>query len=77
MIRFIDIGDQIEDEEQQFAFFDTVTDRFIEVCGEQVWSSWDELMEDASCDPGNRVTDEKDRFFGLCPEWVKRPRTSR
>ncbi len=39
MIRLIRIGDQICHGEDQFAFWDTVRDRFISVHGEQVFDS--------------------------------------
>ena len=38
MIRFIYIGDQIDDWATDFAFFDTVKDQFITIAGEQVFS---------------------------------------
>lgn len=46
MIRFIDLGDQILEGERQFAWYDTVTDSFLEFSGNQVWSSWVEFCED-------------------------------
>lgn len=45
MIRFVRIGDQINDGEDAFAFFDTVMDQFVEVNGEHVWSSREDLLE--------------------------------
>ena len=46
MIRFIDIGEQILDGERNFAWFNTITDCFFEYNGTQVWSSWDEFVDD-------------------------------
>ena len=46
MIRFIDIREQILDGERNFAWFDTITDQFIEYNGTHVWSSWDEFIND-------------------------------
>ena len=49
MIRFIDMGRQIwiDDQDldcpQYFAFWDTVTNRFLEFGSEQAWSSWKEF----------------------------------
>lgn len=47
MVRFIDLGDQITtDGTEQFAWFDTITDEFMEFNGCQVWESWDEFVID-------------------------------
>ena len=47
MTRFVDLGDQITcDGRKQFAWFDTVTDTFIEICGTHVWESWKDFAED-------------------------------
>lgn len=43
MIRFVYIGDQIEEGAEQFAFFNTVTDKFINFDGEQVFDSVEDL----------------------------------
>jgi len=40
MIRFIHIGDQIKDDADEFAFFDTVTSTFLSFDGEQVFDSF-------------------------------------
>ena len=46
MIRFIDLGDQITcDGCHQFAFFDTIRDKFIEFDDYCTWSSWEEFEE--------------------------------
>lgn len=39
MIRYVNIGEQINEGEDAFAFFDTITNRFIELDGEQVFES--------------------------------------
>ena len=39
MIRYVNIGAQINEGEDAFAFFDTITNRFIEFDGEQVFES--------------------------------------
>lgn len=46
MIRGINLGNQIEEEFTYFAFWDTVTDKFIEISGSQAWKSWDDCYED-------------------------------
>ena len=38
MIRYIRIGDQINDGSDDFSFFDTVKDEFVSFNGEQVFS---------------------------------------
>lgn len=49
MIRFIDLRGQItNDRDPNFAFFDTVTDRFIDLAGEQEWGSVEEFAQTAS-----------------------------
>lgn len=45
MIRYIKIGDQILEGERQFAFFDTILDRFIIFNGGQVFCNKDEFRE--------------------------------
>jgi hypothetical protein len=45
MIRFIDLGDQIIEDYPQFAWFDTITDTFIEMSGDQTWDNWEEFEE--------------------------------
>lgn len=75
MIRFIDIGTQIGpawpgEWLREFAFFDTIVDRFITMGdGGQVWDSWEEFERSWE------VTDRHARhslmrYKGLCPEWV-------
>jgi hypothetical protein len=44
MIRFIDLGNQLEDDEKAFAFFNTVTDRFLTIEGEQVFYSLEDFQ---------------------------------
>jgi len=51
MIRFIDLGTQIchpddDDPIPEFAFYDTVTDRFLEIEGTQTWASWNDFEDD-------------------------------
>ena len=47
MIRFIDLGDQITtDGTQEFAWYDTIVDKFITFNGNQVWETWVECEYD-------------------------------
>jgi hypothetical protein len=82
MIRFIDMGRQIwiDDQDldcpQYFAFWDTVTNRFLEFGSEQAWSSWEEFEEslkDQYSDGYKMRADYRPywaRCRSLCPEWV-------
>jgi hypothetical protein len=64
MIRFIDLTGQICDGEKEFAFFDTVTGRFIDVNGEQTWDTVEDLK---SVYTGKDI----DRYLNLIPEHFK------
>lgn len=71
MIRFVNLTGQLtlEDDEFYFAWFDTVTDRFLSFYGEQVFSSWDNFRE-AFLDhlrDKSPIHDHRDlsRFYGL------------
>lgn len=46
MIRFIDLGDQILEGQRQFAWWDTVTDTFLQFSGNQTWQNWDDFRVD-------------------------------
>lgn len=43
MIRFVDIRNQGVG--SRFAFWDTITDRFVEIEGEQAWDNWDDFFD--------------------------------
>lgn len=49
MIRFIDLKGQIDDD-PTFAFFDTVTDRFVDLNGEQTWDSVSDFKADVEAE---------------------------
>ena len=70
MIRFIDIGNQISnDEHRDFAWFDTVTDSFFVYCGEQRWETWDEFESAHSHDgPNESRYPPIERFKQLYPK---------
>jgi len=62
MIRFIDIRGQGTG--CRFAFWDTVTDSFVNLDGDFAWNTWEELF-----DSGGNAADI-DRYHSLCPSWV-------
>ena len=67
MMRFVDLGKQIglgDDWWRQFAFYNTVSDRFVEFDGKQVWDSWEQF--ESCCDDAGL----KERLKRLCPRWV-------
>ena len=72
MIRFIDLGDQILEGQREFAWFDTVTDTFEEVNGNQTWDTWEEFEEDYNADPNKHPLDPEfrplSRYRGLFPK---------
>jgi hypothetical protein len=49
MIKFINLGSQIypnDPETNSFAFYDTLTDRFLTYGGVQAWDSWEDFEDD-------------------------------
>ena len=46
MIRFVDIGFQIDEDIHYIAYFNTVTDQFITICGENIFES---LLDVGDC----------------------------
>lgn len=75
MIRFIDLGKQIAFDEndpnwpRQFAFYNTVNDKFVTISDIQVFDSLGELvaaLEDDACD-----IELCNRLMRLLPEWVR------
>lgn len=65
MIRFIHIGGQINKDADEFAFFDTVTDRFVTIYDDQTWGSRDDLIESmALADMSGR---DRERMLSLLP----------
>lgn len=65
MIRFINLGTQINDE-NEFAFFDTVTDSFCKFAGTQTWKSIYDFKLDY-------FGDDLDRYLKLIPPNWKSP----
>lgn len=62
MIRFIDLRGQ--DINARFAFFDTITDRFVEVFNEHAWNTFAEFKDDCHSTPMVK------RCRKLCPPWA-------
>ncbi|SHK69506.1 hypothetical protein [Epilithonimonas mollis] len=57
MIRFINIGDQIDDK-NRFAFYDTIVDKFCEFSGSQSWDNITDFEKDY-------IGDDIDRYRRL------------
>ena len=74
MIRFIDLGKQIAVDEtdpawpRQFAFYDTIQDRFISINGYMVFDSLADLASEMEQD----FTDPEfyNRLLRLLPDWA-------
>lgn len=73
MIRFIDLGKQIAVDEtdpdypRQFAFYNTVSDTFVDLGGfGHVWNSWIDILKYAKVD-----SELLDRLWRLSPDWTK------
>lgn len=65
MIRFIDLRGQSTG--GRFAFFDTITDRFVDIDGAQVWASRQDLEDTFD----ETVPDyQKNRLRGFLPAWA-------
>ncbi len=67
MIRFVDMR-SAEIACVRFAFWNTVTDRFVAVDGAQGWDTWTEFFEEWNTSHGCLV--ELDRYKGLTPAWA-------
>jgi len=72
MIRLIRIGGQIMEGNEDFAFWDTVRDKFVEIDGETVFDSREQFEEYASTDDGKCWID-LDRLRGFLDNapWVR------
>ena len=62
MIRFIDVRGQGTG--SRFAFWDTVTDRFVCISTEYAWDGWADFEEIAE------GSVDLERYKKLCPDWV-------
>lgn len=65
MIRFINVSNQIIENEFCFAWYDTIRDKFIKVNNKQVWSSWQKFEEDYLITGHSNSTFTLDRFSSL------------
>lgn len=63
MIRFIHIGDQIDEKANDFAFFDTVTERFRCFDDQQVFSNVNDFIDAYASDDGTELK----RYLSLIP----------
>ena len=67
MIRYVDMTDALELEDgPAFAWFDTVTDKFISFDTVQIWYDWSDFVADWETEPQRPL----DRFKGLFPKNV-------
>ncbi len=66
MLRFIDLTGQITSG-FEFAWYDTVRDKFLTVDGEQTWDCWEDFERDAKED-SNFPPLHMDRFKSLFPK---------
>lgn len=76
MIRLIRIGGQIMEGNEDFAFWDTVRDRFVEIAGNTVWDSREKFEVDclfAGGDGERQVCGGFDRLRGFLDNapWVR------
>lgn len=60
MIRYVYIGDQICEHNRDFAFFDTIPDRFIDVDGQHVFTSIEDFIDVSS-------NAQFERMFAIIP----------
>ena len=74
MIRYIHIGDQIIDGDDSFAFYDTVLDIFVDIAGDQVFDSREDLVGAVKARDfgpavgGSGVRYDVNRLLSLIPE---------
>jgi len=72
MIRYLDLTDQINEDEYSFAFFDTVTNKILSFSGQQVFDSIKDFSYCFRNEPDNFYS--LDRFLNLIPKnngWVE------
>ena len=65
MLRFINLKGQLTEGNSDFAWYDTVTDKFLEFNGIQVWDRWEEFLADFAVDCNFHSS--IDRFSALFP----------
>src|SRR5271156_2045190 len=74
MMRFIDLGKQIALDEtdpdypREFAFFNTINDKFVELGGMgHIWSSWANIIRFCPDESKELL----DRLWSISPEWAR------
>lgn len=72
MIRFIDLKDQINEGEKEFAFFDTIIAEFLIIGNSQTFNSIDEFLECYKDYEGYPL----ERFLDLIPKNYGEPKQS-
>lgn len=69
MIVFIDLS-FYEIPGARFAFWDTVSNEFVQLLHNQAWSTWDEFYHDFQCEYSPVLWVKAERFKLLCPNWA-------
>lgn len=70
MIKFINLGSQIypnDPESCSFAFYDTLTDRFLTYGGVQAWDSWEDFVDDFE----ERAGVQWEELLRITPETIR------
>jgi hypothetical protein len=73
LLRFVDLGDQIacdDGDTREFAFYDTIASKFVELNTGSTWESWEEFEDDWRHSDLEGTTWTLERFRGLCAKWV-------
>lgn len=73
MIRFVDL--RYQGIGYRFAFWDTVTNSFMELCGSQAWETFGEFEDELREESANLKVETStllERCKSLCPSWALR-----
>ena len=68
MIRFVDLGTQINEWERLFAFWNTVNDQFEIFSWSQKWANKLDFQKSFQDDPAGYSTDDLERRYRMIPE---------
>lgn len=73
MLKIIDMRSINDDTPNAFAIYNTVTDRFVEISGGQVWEGWEDfaaswVLADVN---GEKNLPDRGRVKGLLPSWAQ------
>lgn len=71
MLRFVYIGAQIIGEEKQFAFYDTIPDKFIELDGMQVFDDWADFCDYWKSHGEEYPQHDLERFWHIMPREMR------